>query len=151
MEPLRRELYISRLYDAPRNQVFRAWTEVEHMCKWWGPKDFTNHSCEIETGVGGRLSITMRGPDGQDYPMRGVFTEFKAPERLAFDFEALDLDGKAVLTGRLTLALTDEGGKTRLSLSTWAEGDSEDAAAKLGGMEQGWNQSLERLAASLKV
>ncbi len=146
-----RELYISRVYDASRNQVFRAWTEVEHMCRWWGPKDFTNHSCEIEGRVGGRLSIVMRGPDGQDYPMRGTFTEFKVPERLAFDFEALDKEDKAVLRGRLTLILADEGGKTRLSLSTYAEGDGDDAAQKLAGMETGWNQSLERLAATLKI
>jgi uncharacterized protein YndB with AHSA1/START domain len=146
----RRELYVTRLYDAPRHQVYRAWTEPQHVARWWGPKDFTNPVCEIDTRVGGRLHIVMRGPDGTDYPMRGVITEIRAPERFAFDYEALDAAGKPVLSGRLSVTFADEGGKTRMSLSTYAEGLGPDAADKLEGMEAGWNQSLERLLRSLK-
>lgn len=148
MEPaiLRRELYISRIYDASRTQLFRAWTEARQLSRWWGPKDFTNPVCEVDARVGGRLRITMRAPDGTEYPMQAVFTELRAPERLAFDFEALDGAGKPVLTGRLSVGFADEGGRTRLSLSTTAEGTGADAAMKLDGMETGWNQSLDRFS-----
>ncbi len=145
----RRELYISRFYAVSRQQVYRAWTEPRHVARWWGPKDFTNPVCEIEARVGGRLHIVMRGPDGTDYPMRGTVTDIRANERFAFDFEALDWAGKPVLTGRLSVTFADEDGKTRMSLSTYAEGLSMDAVDKLEGMETGWNQSLDRLARSL--
>lgn len=145
----RRELYISRYYTASRQQVYRAWTEPKHVARWWGPKDFTNPVCEIEARVGGRLHIVMRGPDGTDYPMRGVVTEVRAAERFAFEFEALDAAGKPVLAGRLSVSFADEDGKTRMSLSTYAEGLGIDAVEKLEGMETGWNQSLDRLARSL--
>jgi uncharacterized protein YndB with AHSA1/START domain len=145
----RRELYISRYYAASRQQVYRAWTEARHVARWWGPKDFTNPVCEIEARVGGRLHIVMRSPDGTDYPMRGTITELRVAERFAFDYEALDTAGKPVLMGRLSVSFADEDGKTRMSLSTYAEGLGMDAVEKLEGMETGWNQSLDRLARSL--
>jgi|SRR6185312_471234 len=145
----RRELYISRYYTASRQQVYRAWTDPKHVARWWGPKDFTNPVCEIEARVGGRLHIVMRGPDGTDYPMRGTVTEVRAAERFAFEYEALDGAGKPVLMGRLSVSFADEDGKTRMSLSTYAEGLGMDAVEKLEGMETGWNQSLDRLARSL--
>ena len=145
----RRELYISRYYTASRQQVYRAWTEPKHVARWWGPKDFTNPVCEIEARVGGRLHIVMRGPDGTDYPMQGTVTEARAAERFAFDFEALDSAGKPVLVGRVSVSFADEDGKTRMSLSTYAEGLGMVAVDWLEGMETGWNQSLDRLARSL--
>ena len=142
----RRELYISRFYAVSRQQVFRAWTDPKHVARWWGPKDFTNPVCEIEARLGGRIRIVMRGPDGTDYPMQGTVTDIRANERFAFDFEALDKPGgKPVLQGRVTVSFAEEDGKTRLSLSTYAEGLGLDAAGKLEGMETGWNQSLDRL------
>lgn len=142
----RRELYISRFYPVSRQQVFRAWTDPKQVSRWWGPKDFTNPVCEIEPRVGGKLRITMRGPDGTDYPMQGIVTDFRANERFVFDYEALDAAGKPVLQGRVTVLFTEEDGKTRVSLSTYAEGLGLDAADKLEGMETGWNQSLDRFA-----
>jgi uncharacterized protein YndB with AHSA1/START domain len=143
----RRELYISRFYAVSRQQVFRAWTDPKHVARWWGPKDFTNPVCEIEPRVGGRLHIVMRGPDGTDYPMQGTITDIRTNERFAFDFEALDeVGGKPVLQGRLSVTFADEDGKTRISLSTYAEGLGLGAADKLEGMETGWNQSLDRFA-----
>lgn len=147
---MNRELYISRIYDASRQQIFRAWTESAQVARWWGPKDFTNPECKVDARVGGKLAITMRGPDGQDYPMRATFTDVRAPERLAFEFEALDQNGHVMLKGRVSMTLTEEDGRTRLNLSTHAEGVSTGAAQALQGMETGWNQSLDRLRAVLK-
>jgi uncharacterized protein YndB with AHSA1/START domain len=147
---MNRELYVSRIYDSSRQQIFRAWTEPKQMARWWGPKDFTNPVCEVDARVGGKLAITMHGPDGQDYPMRATFTDVRAPERIAFEFEAMDAHGHVALKGRLSMTLTEEDGRTRLNLSTHAEGVSTGAAQKLQGMEAGWNQSLDRLRAALK-
>ena len=142
----RRELYISRFYPVSRQQVFRAWTDPKQLARWWGPKDFTNPVCEIEARVGGRINIVMRSPDGTDYPMRGTVTDIRANERFGFDFEALDKHGKPALQGRLSVSFADEDGKTRLSLSTYAEGLGPDAVDMLENMETGWNQSLDRFA-----
>ena len=142
----RRELYISRYYTVSRQQVFRAWTDPKQLSRWWGPKDFTTPVCEIEPRVGGRLRIVMRGPDGTDYPMQGTVTDIRNNERFAFDYEALDQAGKPALQGRLSVTFADEDGKTRLSLSTYAEGLGPDAVYMLEGMETGWNQSLDRFA-----
>jgi uncharacterized protein YndB with AHSA1/START domain len=145
----RREIYMSRFYEVSRQQVYRAWTEPKHVARWWGPKDFTNPVCEIDARTGGKLRIVMRGPDGTEYPMQGVVTEARAAERFTFDYEALDAAGKPVLSGRLTVTFADEDGKTRMSLSTYAEGLGMGAVDKLEGMETGWNQSLDRLGRSL--
>lgn len=142
----RRELYISRFYSVSRQQVFRAWTDPKQVARWWGPKDFTNPVCEIEARIGGRIRIVMRAPDGTDYAMQATVIELRANERFAFDFEAMDKSGKPALQGRLSVSFTDEDGKTRLSLSTYAEGLGPDAVDMLEGMETGWNQSLERFA-----
>jgi uncharacterized protein YndB with AHSA1/START domain len=140
----RRELYISRFYAVSRQQVFRAWTDAKQVARWWGPKDFTNPVCEIEPRIGGKLRITMRAPDGREHPMQGTVIDIRANERFVFDFEALE-GGKPALQGRVTVLFTEEDGKTRVSLSTYAEGLGPEAATMLEGMETGWNQALERL------
>ena len=70
-----RELVLARVFDAPREVVFKAWTNVEHLKRWWGPKNFTNPVCEVDVRPGGAMRIHMRGPDGTIYPMTGVFQE----------------------------------------------------------------------------
>lgn len=148
--PQRREIYVSRLYDLSRNVLFRAWTEPKHLSRWWGPKDFTTPVCEVQPRLGGKLRLVMRAPDGSEHAMQAVFTEYRVPEVLSFDFEAMDKTGKPALQGQLSVTFVDESGKTRMSLSTYAEGLGGEATAMLEGMEAGWNQSLERLTRSLK-
>ena len=88
----------------------------------------------------------MRGPDGNEYPMVGVFREVAAPERLVFTYVAVDGEGNPILDGLTTVTFAEEGGKTKLTLETRAVALVEYAAAYLDGMEAGWTQSLERLA-----
>jgi uncharacterized protein YndB with AHSA1/START domain len=144
---LERELVITRTFDAPRHLVFKAWTDPEHVAQWWGPKGFTNPVCEIEARPGGALRILMRGPDGAEYPMKGVLREVVAPERLVFTSVALDGDGQHLLEGVTTVTFAEQGGKTTLTLRTRMVGLVADAARKLEGMEAGWTQSIDRLAA----
>src|SRR5260370_33691510 len=79
-----RTVVITRVLDAPRELVFRAWTDAKHLARWWGPKGFTNPVCEVDARPGGALRIVMRAPDGAEHPMTGVFREIMAPARLVF-------------------------------------------------------------------
>jgi uncharacterized protein YndB with AHSA1/START domain len=144
-----REVVITRVFDAPRELVFRAWTDSKIMKQWYGPKVFTNTVCELDVRVGGSWRIVMRGPDGVEYPGRGVYREIVKPERLVFTSEATDKDGKVILAGLATVTFAEEGGKTKLTLRVRATAMVDYAVAFLGGMEAGWSQSLDGLAEEL--
>jgi uncharacterized protein YndB with AHSA1/START domain len=144
-----REVVITRIFDAPRALVFKAWTDPKHLKRWWGPKVFTNPVCEVDARVGGAWRIVMRSPDGIDYPCGGVYREIVEPERLVFTNIATDKDGNPILDGLTTVTFADQGGKTKLTLTTRAVALVEYAAAYLQGMEAGWTQSLESLAEEL--
>jgi uncharacterized protein YndB with AHSA1/START domain len=140
-----REVVITRVFDAPRELVFKAWTDPKMMKEWYGPKMFTNSVCELDVRVGGAWRIVMRGPDGAEYPGSGVYREIVKPERLVFTSEATDKDGKVILAGLATVTFAEEGGKTKLTLRARATAMVDYAVAYLGGMEAGWAQSLEKL------
>jgi uncharacterized protein YndB with AHSA1/START domain len=72
-EPAGQELVIERIFDAPRELVWRAWTDPERMKRWWGPKDFTAPHITIDLRVGGKYVSCMRGPDGNDFWSTGVY------------------------------------------------------------------------------
>jgi uncharacterized protein YndB with AHSA1/START domain len=145
-----REVTITRLFDAPRATVFRAWTDARQLAQWWGPKGFTNPVCEIEPRAGGTLRIHMRAPDGSIYPMKGEIREIVPPERIVFTNIAVDESGKHLLEGITVVTFADEGaGKTRLTVRTRAAAVVEKATLYLQGMEAGWTQSIEKLQAQL--
>jgi uncharacterized protein YndB with AHSA1/START domain len=142
-----RELTITRIFNAPREIVFKAWTDPKELAKWWGPKTFTNPVCEVDLKPGGALRIVMRAPDGAEYPMQGIFREIVPPSRLVFTNIALDKDGHHIIEGLTTVTFADDGGKTKLTLQTRGVAMVDYAAAYLQGMEAGWTQSLEKLEA----
>ncbi len=144
--PLEREVVLTRLFDAPRELVFEAWTKSEHLQRWWGPHGFTNPVCEADARLGGAWKIVMRGPDGTEYPCGGVYREIAPPERLVFTNIATDAEGRTILDGLTTVILEEHQGKTRLTLRTRAVGLFDYTARMLEGMEAGWSQSLEHLA-----
>ena len=145
-----REITVTRVFDAPRAVVFKAWTDAAQLAQWWGPKGFTNPVCEIDARVGGALRIHMRAPDGSIYPMKGEFRELVVPERLAFTNIAVDEAGNHIIEGFTTVTFADEGGKTRLTLHTRGSAMVEKAVAYLQGMETGWTMSIDKLEALLK-
>jgi uncharacterized protein YndB with AHSA1/START domain len=142
-----RELTITRVFDAPRALVFKAWTDPKHLAQWWGPQGFTNPVCEIDARLGGVLRIHMRGPAGGIYPMKGVIREIVAPERLVFSNIAVDLSGNTLLEGLTTVVFAEEHGKTKMTLHTKAVAVAQIAIAYLRGMEMGWTQSIDKLQA----
>ena len=140
-----REIVITRVFDAPRELVFKAWTDPKQMARWWGPKGFTNPVCKLDARVGGAWHIVMRSPDGAEYPCGGVYREVVDPERLVFTNIATDKDGNPVIDGLTTVLFAEQGGKTKLTLQTRGTAVVDYAAAYLKGMEAGWSQSLEKL------
>jgi uncharacterized protein YndB with AHSA1/START domain len=151
------ELVMTRVFDAPRELVWKAWTEPAHIARWWGPKDFTAPDCRMDQRVGGRYHFCMRAPDGKDYWSTGVYREITPPERLVMTDSFADPEGNVVpasfygLEGEwplemvVTVTLEDLGGRTRMTVrhvGLPAEKGSEMAGA-------GWNESFDKLAASL--
>ena len=145
-----RELVITRTFDAPREIVFKMWTDPNHMAQWWGPHGFTNPVCELDVRPGGAIRIDMRGPEGTVYPMTGTFREIVRPERLVFTAEALDQMGTAVLEVLNTVIFEEKNGKTMLTLQARVTKVTGEGVSYLEGMEAGWTQSLERLASQVK-
>ena len=145
-----RTVTITRVFDVPRELLWRAWTDPKHLAQWFGPRGFSSSVPELDVRVGGALRIVMRGPDGNDYPMKGVFREVVAPERLKFSNIAIDKDGNHLLEGETTVLLEEQGDKTKLMLHTYAKGLVPMAPQMLAGMEAGWSQSLDKLGETLR-
>jgi len=134
-----------RVFNAPRALVWKAWTDPKMNAQWFGPRGFTNPVCELDARPGGKLRIVMRGPDGNDYPMKGEFREVVAPERLVFSNVATDNQGKHLLQGETRVTPTESDGKTTLTLESHAVGLVSIAPRMLAGMETGWAQSIDKL------
>jgi len=137
---------VTRVFDAPRDRVFDAWTRAEHLAHWFGPRGFRIHSCEADPRPGGIFRLCMRSPEGADYWVRGAYVEVVAPERLVVRCFADDAGGVQRLEETITVQLAQEGGRTRLTLRAAAAGTGPEAEAMLSGMEQGWSETLDRLA-----
>lgn len=150
-------LVIGRIFDAPREMVWKAWTEPELIMGWWGPKNFTAPFCTIDFRVGGSYLFCMRSPEGKDYWSTGVFREIVPFERIVATDSFADEKGNVVpashygLTSNyplellLTLTFEDQDGKTRLAL-----GHVGHPASDIEDARQGWNESLDKLSALLQ-
>jgi uncharacterized protein YndB with AHSA1/START domain len=144
-----RELVLSRVFAAPRELVFRAWTEGEHLSRWFGPSGFTTTTHEIDIRVGGLWRFEMRAPNGHCYPNRMVFLEVTRPERLVFD-HGLDQDDDPEKF-RVIVTFEEQSDKKtvvmmRQLLPTKA---LRDAKLGFGAVELGY-QTLDKLAEHLR-
>ncbi len=137
---------ITRVFDAPRELVWQAWTDPKMLAQWFGPRGFTSSVPEWDLRVGGALRIVMHGPDGNDYPMKGAFREVVKPERLVFSNIPVDKDGNRLMEGETIVTLSERDGKTTLTVKSHMVGLVPIAAQMLAGMEAGWTQSIDKLA-----
>lgn len=102
------EIVITRIFDAPHEIVFDAWTKEEHLSKWWGPQGFTMTTQQFDLKPGGTWEFIMHGPDGVDFPNTNVFVEVVKPERIVIKHAVFphflasvsfeELEGKTQLT-----------------------------------------------------
>lgn len=147
---LNQEFIITREFDAPRELVWKACTEANHLARWWGPKGFSAPVCEWDAKPGNRIYVVMRAPDGTDYPMGGRFHEVEPPERLVTTTGPVDEDGNFLFEIRHTMTLVENKGKTKLTMHSKVVKTSPGAERYIGGFETGMTQSLERLGEFLK-
>lgn len=143
-----RELVLTRLIDAPREKLFRCWTEPALIVQWFTPPPWKTIRAEMDVRAGGSSLIIMQGPDGTEVPNPGVYLEVVRNERIVFTdayTSAWVPSAKAFFTGVLTFE--DEGGKTRYTARArhWS---AEDAKAHEAlGFHVGWGIATDQLAA----
>jgi uncharacterized protein YndB with AHSA1/START domain len=131
--PVGREFTITRVYDAPRELVWKAWTDPEHVARWFGPRGITTPRSTITMDVrpGGTFELTMvSDDDGTEYPSGGTFLEVQAPERLVWRDRDIDMT--------VTITFADLGDRTEMTCHVVGE---------TGGAEayDGWSTMLDKL------
>jgi uncharacterized protein YndB with AHSA1/START domain len=143
---MERELVLSRILNAPRSLVFKAWTDAKQLAQWWGPTGFTNPVCELDLKINGEIRIDMRAPNGVVYPMSGAYREIVPPERLVFTSAALDATGKPMFENLNTITFEEfEGNKTVVTVKVRVLWETPEAGRHLDGMAQGWTLTIDRL------
>jgi uncharacterized protein YndB with AHSA1/START domain len=145
-----RTVAITRLFDAPRERVFAAWTQAQHLAGWFGPKGFTVPSCEADARPGGVFRLCVRSPQGKDYWVRGEYRAVVAPEHLLIACTADDENGVARLEETIDVRFIEQRGRTEVRLLATARGVSTQAAPMLEAMPAVWAQTFTRLGTHLE-
>jgi uncharacterized protein YndB with AHSA1/START domain len=153
------ELTITRIFDGPRELLWKAWTVPEHAMRWWGPKNFTSPVSRIDLRVGGKYINCMRSPEGQDYWSTGVYREIVPLERLVMTDSFADEKGNVVPASHygmpgewplellVTVTFEETGGRTKMTLRH--EGIPSGTMSEQ--TEAGWNESFDKLTESIRA
>jgi len=139
--PAGNELLITRVFDAPRELVWRAWTEPDHLAQWFFCKDFQMLFVDIDLRPGGAWRSGMRSPDGREYISHGVYEQIDKPRRLVFThtWEQNDIEPPGVIT-RAIVTFEERDGKTEMTLRQTGFVTPESRNSHHGG----WSEGLER-------
>lgn len=145
IDPLRFELLMTRIFDAPRDLVFSVWVQPEQIPQWWGPRGYTTLSCSVDLRIGGKWRVASRHEDGSETAEIGEFREIDAPSRLVMTHAWEDAAGKPGTATVVTVTFAEEAGKTRMTFhqASFATSETRD------GHEQGWGESFDMLAEHL--
>ena len=142
-EPAANTLVIERIFDAPRELVFKAWNEPKHLVRWLGPQGFTGTIIKMDARPGGGYRFHMRSPEGTEHWQQGVYRELVEPERLVSTYEWADAEGKPTRPETvLTVTFEDDHEKTKLTLH---QAVFESVTAR-DLHNAGWTTTLDRLA-----
>jgi uncharacterized protein YndB with AHSA1/START domain len=142
--PAEKTLVITRVFDAPRDRVWNAWTDPAQMAKWWGPHGFTNPVFQMDVRPGGAILIHMKNPyNNSELPVTGAFVEVVKPQKLVFTHSVY---GNENLN---TVTFTEQNGKTTMRMEMVFTRLTSDPAQALAGARSGLDQSLDRLASLL--
>lgn len=154
--PVSEELVITRVFDAPRDAVWKAWTDPGRFMLWWGPEGYTSPACEIDLRVGGKYLACMRSPEGQDCWSTGVYREIVPGERIVCTDSFADAEGNVVPASHygmegdwpsellVTVTFEEDGGRTIMTLRH--DGIPSGMARDC---EAGWSGSFDKLAGIL--
>ncbi|HTW63871.1 MAG TPA: SRPBCC domain-containing protein [Bryobacteraceae bacterium] len=140
-----REIVLTRVFDAPRDLVFEAWTKPQHVVHWYGRHGWNLEVCEIDLRVGGRWRYVMRGPKGRSIGLGGAYLEIARPERLVSTESFDDYPGESINT----VTLTEQNGQTTLTITGLASSTEIRDAIIKSGMEEGAAETMDRLAGVL--
>ncbi len=151
MEP--KVVEFERTYDAPASKIWQAWTDAGQLKKWWGPDNVTIPECEIDLRVGGRFYIVMQATEamgeyaGTRWPMEAKITELEPNKRLVYEAKAwTEGEEEAMYIDQTQeLTLSEEDGKTKLSLKATIKSMGPKAGAAVEGMKYGYTQQLDKL------
>lgn len=147
--PTDREIVTERMFDAPRERVWRAFTDAELIPRWWGLPSMRTVVAELELRPGGRWRFVQRDADGSETGFRGVYREVTPPERLVYTFEWEGMPGHVLVD---TATFEDHGERTKVVVSSLFHTSAERDGMLSGGMERGLNESyamLDELLAEL--
>ena len=149
-------MVVTRVFDAPRELVWKAWTDPKYIMQWWGPKGFTAPFCEMDFRVGGKFLCCMKSPDGQEGWNGGEYHEIVLHEKIVYSLYFADSKGNkidpaqhgiehaAIDDARDVVIFEDFGnGQTKLTMI----GNETMEEAKNSGQLEGWNEMLEKVAA----
>jgi uncharacterized protein YndB with AHSA1/START domain len=150
-----REIIITRIFNAPRDLVWKAWTDANHVAQWWGPKGFTTRVTKLDLYPGGQSQYVMIAPDGTEYPVKGVFQEIVPFERIVttdeFD-EAYAATNTDLPQGMIvTVLFEDLGEKTKLTLQILHPTVDDRRKHEEMGVVDGWNSTLDCLEEHLET
>jgi len=144
------EVVLTRVFNAPRTLVFDAHTKPEHVKRWFGLRGSTVPVCDIDFRVGGAYRFVLREADGSEMPIRGIYREIVAPERLVYTeiFEQFEEIGGVPL---VNITLEERDGKTTLTSTTLYDSKEIRDAVIGSGMEEGAAETYDRLAELLET
>ncbi len=148
-------MVITRVFEAPREVVWKAWTDPENMMQWWGPNGFTAPVCRMDFRVGGKFLCCMRSPDGQEFWNGGEYHEIVPHEKIVSSMYFSDSEGNKVepahygidhevIEGACDKTLFEDFGNGQTKL-TFLGNEPMEEAIKSGQVE-GWNQILDKVA-----
>jgi uncharacterized protein YndB with AHSA1/START domain len=149
-------MVVTRIFDAPRELVWKAWTDPKYVMQWWGPKGFTSPVCQMDFRVGGKFLCCMRSPDGQDFWNGGEYHEIVLHEKIVSSMYFSDAKGNKVepaaygiehesIEGAYDTTLFEDYGNGQTKLTFIGNEPMKDATES--GQLEGWNQILEKVAA----
>jgi uncharacterized protein YndB with AHSA1/START domain len=142
--PAERSLVIKRTFDAPRNLVWKVWSDAEQAKQWWGPKGYTAPVVELDTRPGGKWRAVMRSPEGKELRQHGIYREIVPPEKVSFT-SIWDEEPQHEML--VTITFADRGDKTEM---TFRQGEFRSVEER-DGHQEGWGQSFDRFGAYLKT
>lgn len=162
MTTAKHELRIERVFDAPRELVWKTWTSPELIMQWWGPEYFTSPICKVDLRVGGEYLYCMRGPDGADYWSAGTYKEIMPMEKLVYDIAFANESGEHINPAEygfdpsfpkenlVTVTFDEVGDKTKVTLLFVVESEAILEMMRKMQMREGWETSLNKFARALQ-
>lgn len=158
MTTAKHKLRIERVFDAPRELVWEAWTKPGLVMQWWGPNYFTSPACKIDLRVGGKFSYCMRGPDGTDYWNGGIYREIDPFKKIVCSIWFSNEHGDVVDPSSFgfnpafpkeqhqTVTFEDLGERTKLTIVYEVESDEVMEIIRQIQMKEGWETSFDKFA-----